>query len=121
MVYHHQAKLRNRCKRAGFTRVSHNYNTTRGSNKEKFEILAIITPENSHDTMLLQAFIDYVNVMIIRETMKALAARNIQRKQRKPRRIRSWCLGVLGHGIRCTQQRWSGVGDTDGAEGKTWA
>ena len=58
---------------------------------EKFEdILALITPENSHDTVLLQAIVDCVNVTIMMETVKALAARHRQRKPRRSRRIWSW-------------------------------
>ena len=57
---------------------------------EKFEILALITPENSHDTVLLQAIVDCVNVTIMMATVKALAARHRQRKPRTPRRIWSW-------------------------------
>ena len=42
---------------------------------EKLEILAITIPENSHDTVLSQATIGYVNVTITMETVKAFGER----------------------------------------------
>ena len=77
--------------------ASHNYNTARESNIEKFEeILALVTPENNHDTVLLQAIVDYVNVTIMMDTVKALAARHRRRKPRVPK--------GFGHGRTCTEE-----------------
>ncbi|MPC88295.1 hypothetical protein E2C01_083196 [Portunus trituberculatus] len=45
---------------------------------------------HGHDTVLLQATVDYVNITIMMETVKALAASRCWRKARWPRRIWSW-------------------------------
>ena len=68
----------------------HNYNTTSRINMEQFVIFGVITVENSHDTELLQAIVDYINVTTMIQTVKVLAARHRWRKVKRPRKIWSW-------------------------------
>ena len=54
------------------------------------DILALITPSNSHNTELMEAILEYVHAMVLVEVVKAHLASEKQEKKRRPRRVWAW-------------------------------